>query len=268
MPTPAPTWLLLQGRRIGQLARDLDRHNALSAANAMAFDAFLSLIPLLAIAGWVLERLHREGNVVLSSLLQAAPGPAQSLAAAEFLRLSSGQGAIPPISLVVFLYVTSSGLSTAISELETIAGSVHRPWWRRRLLAASGVIFVIVAVIVIAAVAIAIAGALGEVASRVIGVMMPIGITVGMLSLLFWVAVDRPKVKRVVLPGALVAVGLWALSSAGFSIYVKTLARYATLYGSLAAVAILMFWLWLLSLAVLVGAEINRQLEGRQHPEG
>jgi membrane protein len=55
---------------------------------------------------------------------------------------------------------------------------------------------------------------------------------------------------------------LWVLASALFSMYVATLSRYATLYGSLAAVAIFLFWLWLLALSLLVGGEVNAQLEG------
>jgi membrane protein len=43
---------------------------------------------------------------------------------------------------------------------------------------------------------------------------------------------------------------------------VRTLTNYAVFYGSLAAVAVLLVWLWLASLAILVGAELNAQLEG------
>ncbi|AUX46261.1 uncharacterized protein SOCE26_077660 [Sorangium cellulosum] len=51
----------------------LDRHNAPRAASAMAFDAFLSLIPLAAFAGYVLSRSHEWSDVVVRPLLQAAP---------------------------------------------------------------------------------------------------------------------------------------------------------------------------------------------------
>jgi membrane protein len=47
-----------------------------------------------------------------------------------------------------------------------------------------------------------------------------------------------------------------------FGLYVSTLADYAAFYGSLAAVAVLLVWLWLTSFAILVGAELNSQLEG------
>lgn len=70
------------------------------------------------------------------------------------------------------------------------------------------------------------------------------------------------RVKRRVLPGAALAVVLWLVISWAFGLYVSTLAEYAVFYGSLAAVAVLLVWLWLTSLAILVGAELNSQLEG------
>jgi membrane protein len=65
-----------------------------------------------------------------------------------------------------------------------------------------------------------------------------------------------------VLPGAALAVALWIVVSWAFSLYLRTLASYTVYYGSLAAVAVLLVWLWLISLAILIGAELNSQLEG------
>ncbi|MBX3186595.1 MAG: YihY/virulence factor BrkB family protein [Labilithrix sp.] len=70
------------------------------------------------------------------------------------------------------------------------------------------------------------------------------------------------QLKRRVLPGAVLAVVLWMVISWAFGLYVSSLAEYAVFYGSLAAVAVLLVWLWLTSLSILVGAELNSQLEG------
>jgi uncharacterized BrkB/YihY/UPF0761 family membrane protein len=70
------------------------------------------------------------------------------------------------------------------------------------------------------------------------------------------------QVRRRVLPGALLAVALWIVISWGFGLYLQTLASYTVYYGSLAAVAVLLVWLWLMSLAILIGAELNSQFEG------
>jgi membrane protein len=87
--------------------------------------------------------------------------------------------------------------------------------------------------------------------------------SVAALATFYWFSVRHPsRVKRRVVPGALLAVALWLLISWAFSLYVTTLTDYAVFYGSLAAVAVMLVWLWLTSLAILVGAELNAQLEG------
>ncbi len=71
-----------------------------------------------------------------------------------------------------------------------------------------------------------------------------------------------PNVRRRVWPGALTAIVSWLLVSWAFGAYAVSIADYAFYYGSLAAVAILLVWLYLTSLALVVGAEVNAQLEG------
>jgi membrane protein len=62
-------------------------------------------------------------------------------------------------------------------------------------------------------------------------------------------------------PGTVLAVVLWLAASAGFSVYVATFASYNKTWGSLAAVIVLLTWLWLTSLAMLLGAEVNAEAE-------
>jgi membrane protein len=92
--------------------------------------------------------------------------------------------------------------------------------------------------------------------------IMPASILVGLVAAFFRIAIRRPRLpQRRVVPGAMVTVLLWALCSMLFSVYVAELAQYATLYGNLATVAILMLWLWLLSMSLIVGGEVNAELE-------
>jgi membrane protein len=76
-------------------------------------------------------------------------------------------------------------------------------------------------------------------------------------------AVEHPQgMKRHYWPGAFTAVTAWLAVSWGFSAYVKSLANYAVYYGGLAAVAVLLVWLYLTALTLVIGAEVNAQLEG------
>jgi uncharacterized BrkB/YihY/UPF0761 family membrane protein len=98
---------------------------------------------------------------------------------------------------------------------------------------------------------------------RVLALLLSLAGAVGGLCGFYRFSVSHSaRVKRRVLPGALLAVLLWIVVTWAFGFYVQTLASYAVFYGSLAAVAVLLVWLWLVSLAILVGAELNSQFEG------
>jgi membrane protein len=76
-------------------------------------------------------------------------------------------------------------------------------------------------------------------------------------------AVEHPPgMKRHVWPGAITAILSWLLVSWAFGNYAVSIGDYALYYGSLAAVAVLLVWLYLSSLTLVIGAEVNAQLEG------
>jgi membrane protein len=82
------------------------------------------------------------------------------------------------------------------------------------------------------------------------------------LAALYRYAPDRDKPKwSWSSPGSVVATVLWVLASVGFSIYVNAFANYNKTYGALAGIIILMFWLYLTAFVVLVGAELNAEME-------
>ncbi len=70
--------------------------------------------------------------------------------------------------------------------------------------------------------------------------------------------------NRRVWPGTLAAIVCWLVVSWGFGVYAASIANYAIFYGSLTAVAVLLIWLYLTSLCLMVGVELNALLEGRR----
>jgi membrane protein len=72
--------------------------------------------------------------------------------------------------------------------------------------------------------------------------------------------VDPPR-WRFLTPGSVLAVALWLVASAGFAAYVSMFGSYNKAWGSLAAVVIMLIWLWLGGLALLFGAEVNAEAE-------
>ena len=95
------------------------------------------------------------------------------------------------------------------------------------------------------------------------GLMLVLGMV--LLAGFYRYAVEHPAgVRRRVWPGTFTAVGSWLIVSWGFGLYAVSMSSYALYYGSLAAVAVMMVWLYLTSLSLVVGAEVNAYLERRR----
>jgi membrane protein len=87
----------------------------------------------------------------------------------------------------------------------------------------------------------------------------------GLLFAFAWVLflgpnVDHPR-WHFITPGAVIAVVIWLVASGLFAVYVSMFSSYNKAWGSLAAVIIMLTWLWLSALALLFGAEVNAEAE-------
>jgi membrane protein len=74
-----------------------------------------------------------------------------------------------------------------------------------------------------------------------------------------------PRSWRAILPGAVMATAMWFLTTLAFGWYVTRFANYSEVYGSLGAGIALLFWLYIVSLSVLCGAEFNAQFDSQLH---
>jgi membrane protein len=81
-------------------------------------------------------------------------------------------------------------------------------------------------------------------------------------SLLYYATpnVRQPRFRWFTM-GGLVALVVWVAASAAFAFYVATFSSYSKTYGSLAAVVVFLVWLWISNIAVLLGAELNAEIE-------
>jgi len=167
--------------------------------------------------------------------------------------------------------------SNAIYEVEE-----GRPFWKRRplqigvtLLMVLLLALVVLALILSGPVAEAVAGALGlsETALSVYGLAKwPVValVVIVQLAILYYVS---PNVKlpgfKWITPGSVLALALALLASLAFAFYVSNFGSYEKTYGTLGGVVSFLVWLWIVNIAVLLGAELNAELErGRELAAG
>jgi membrane protein len=261
-------WLVARGLII---TRD-----TFQAASAMAFDLFLAAIPMLALAGWLFAAMSQGSDAVLTSaslLVDLTPQEVRTLIWHQLGQFSVT--AVAPVALLSALWMASSAFNTLMSVLEVTVTAARRTWWQRRLIALACVVLSIVLFMVSGTAAVTLAGgpstvarllARGELpfldrASHFLLLGLVLLIATSLLAGFFRIAVNRPGVRRRVWPGALLSVLASGSASVAFAYYAGHLARFALFYGALSAVAITLGWLWIMCLTLLLGAELNLQLE-------
>jgi membrane protein len=180
-----------------------------------------------------------------------------------------------------------SGAGGILSIMDALNRCYHvkdaRPWWKQRLIALG--LTITIAALTIMALAIVLYGGdiVDFVASRV-GlssvsvaawhiVQWPIALFFVVLSfaLLYYWGPDTEQKWQWITPGSVVGVAVWIGASLLFRVYLHYFNSYGKTYGSLGAVIVLLFWLYISGMAILVGGEINSEIENaaaeRGHPE-
>lgn len=279
------TWKL-SGLTLKQLAQrvwaEISEDDVFGRAAQLSYYFLLSLFPLLlflmTLLGYFASSSSQLRSNLLNSLSAVMPSSALDLVQATLTEVTSqaGGGKLS-FGLLAALWAASNGMG-AISETLNIAFEVkeRRPWWKIRLISIA--LTLLLAVLIISALVLVLYG--GQIAELVMGaagygnsaVMIwkvgqwPIVFLFLLIALaaLYYFAPDlRKPAKRWqwITPGAVVAIVLWLVVSLAFRIYLNFFNSYSATYGSLGAVIILMLWFYLSGLAILVGGEINSELE-------
>ncbi len=87
-------------------------------------------------------------------------------------------------------------------------------------------------------------------------------VVICMFTVLFYAAPNaRVGGVQRVLPGVVVGLAVWVAASAAFALYVANFGSYDKTYGALGGVVVLLVWFWLTNVALLLGLELNAELE-------
>jgi membrane protein len=256
---------------------EVKEDNVSLLAAGVAFYAMLAIFPaiiaVVTIYGMVADPDQVETQV--GEFAKSLPSGADELLTNQLTSVATaGRQALSiglVISLLALLWSVSSGVQGLIKSLNVIYDEKEtRGFVKLRGLS----LLLTLGAIVVAVVALALItvfpsvidrvglGQAGQVAASVARWVVLAVLVLLALGVVYRLGPDRANPRwRWVSVGAVVALVLWLLGSVGFSFYVDNFGKYNQTYGALAAVIILLLWLFLSAFAVLLGAEFNAESE-------
>jgi membrane protein len=270
---PGRGWLDILRRVKGQLERDRLSIIAAGVAFYALLAIFPSLLAVVAIYGLAADpaEIERQANGMRSMM---PPKAADMLLGQLHGLIQTDRGALgfgAAVGVLLALWSASAGVRTLMEALNVAYDERERRGFLRfystaLFLTLAGIVAVIVAIGIVVAVPIVL-GFLGL--SSVVDAIVryarwPLVAAFVMfgLAVLYRYGPSRNQPRWAwVSWGAVIATALWLAGSAAFSLYVTRFGNYNETYGSAAAVVILLMWLLLSAYAVLIGAEVNAEME-------
>lgn len=271
-------WRLLQRASVAAY-----EDNCLGIAKGAAYSALLSFFPVLGSLAAILIQVNAEPvlRIIYRLLGQVIPPGSEEAVNAQFRIVGS-----KPVSLLVLASLLSlwAASGAMISLMEGFQAAYQLPsgrsFIRQRAVA---VLLVFAAALPVVGGSILIffgrqtektfllwLGFLSEGAEfrgpvifvgRLVRYVTAVASIVLATGLLYFFGPNRPMKLRRVWPGAFLATVLWLLATSGFAWYVRNVAHYNVLYGSVGAAIALLVWMYLLAIIALFGCEYNAQKE-------
>jgi membrane protein len=235
------------------------------------FPGILVLLALLGLAG------QDAQQTLITNVQELAPGSLRDVLENGIKSLQEGQntaGAVAIVSLLAALW-SASGYIAAFMRASNAIYDVPegRPIWKTTPLRVALTLLVTV-LLSVCALAVVVTGAIAQRVGDLVGLgsatvtawdiakWPALAVVVSfMFALLYWASPNAKQGFRWVTPGGALAVVLWIAASAGFAFYVANFGSYNKTYGSLATVIVFLVWLWISNVALLLGAELNAELE-------
>ncbi|WP_419728044.1 YihY/virulence factor BrkB family protein [Lichenicola sp.] len=254
-----------------------NQDRVMAEAASVTFYGLLALFPALAslisIYGLITDPASLSDQ--LKGLGGVIPGGGLDIIKAQVTALTSsghkalGFGAI--VGLATSLWSANAGMKSLFDALNVVYHEKEKRSFVKLTLTSlaftlGAVAFIIVALLAVVAVPLVLAFVgLGEVSGTVLDVArwpFMVAVLTGTLALIYRYGPSRNRARwQWVSWGSAVAAVLWVVVSLAFSYYVANFGSYNKTYGSLGAVVGFMTWIWISSIVVLMGAELNAELE-------
>jgi membrane protein len=256
----------------------LDRTRTFGLAAETAFWLFLSLLPLLAIAGLVAARLSIENWQELTPIIESFPPAPREFVTSELLKVAEwDEGTVGLGGTITFLWLASSGVHAIFDALEIESGA-ERPWIRQRSLALATCFLLSISIAILAILGPGVEAVFSEIGrrapllagvgelswgGRLVRGAVGLGVLILQIYGLYWLGIPSRARKRMPLwPGAVVTGVLQLILSFGYGWYISTMGTGTAYTAGLTIVGLILTALYLFVVALLVGAAVNRKLGG------
>ncbi|HEY8316598.1 MAG TPA: YihY/virulence factor BrkB family protein [Gaiellaceae bacterium] len=257
------------------------QNNATMLASALAYSSFFAIPSVLIVATGLFTLIAGPQTIthLINHLHGVIPSQASSLLGKSLHRADAHPGtslAMTIVGFVLAVWAVTGAMNSYMTALNIAYDRKDkRSFVKKRIVAAKmaavlGVAFALVAVLTL----------FGPVVEH--SIASRIGAAGGVLNIAWWIAqwpillgglliafatllylgpdVEQPE-WRFLTPGSFVAALLWILASGLFAVYTATFSSYNKTWGALSAVIVMLTWLWLTAMALLLGAEINAEVE-------
>ena len=247
-------------------------------AAALTYYSVLSIFPALLV---LISLIDLTGQSTIPGLLdnldQVAPSSVNDILRDAITNLQQTQGSawiVALVGLAAALWSASAYVAAFMRASNAIYDVPEgRPVWKTvpiRL----GVTVLVMLLLAVSAFAVVATGGLADRIGRLLGIgsaavtawdiaKWPVLLLLVsfMFALLYWASPNAKQGFRWVTPGGILAVVVWLVASVAFALYVANFSSYNKTYGSLAGAIIFLVWLWISNIAILLGAELNAELE-------
>ncbi|QRM30110.1 YihY/virulence factor BrkB family protein [Microvirga sp. VF16] len=270
---PARGWKDILWRTYEEFGKD----RIMSVAAGVTYYALLAVFPAIAALVSIYGLFANPATIQdhLNTLSGVLPGGALDIIREQIIRIASQGGGTLGFGFIfglgLSLWSANAGMKAIFDALNIVYGEEEkRSFIKLNLLSltftlgAIGFILFALAGIVVLPIILNFVG-IGSGAETWLALarwpLLLIGIVLG-LSLIYRFGPSRDKAEwKWVTPGGLIAAVLWLAASMLFSWYVASFGSYNETYGSLGAVIGFMTWIWISTMIVLLGAEINAEME-------
>jgi membrane protein len=252
--------------------------DVLSLAAQQAYYFFFALFPallaLLALASFFpVQNLTDELTAMLG---RVAPGEVVKIVSEEMMKIShADSGGILTLAFLFTLWSSSAAMLSMITTLNAAYDVTDsRPWWKTRLIAIGLTIglavFILVSMTLIIAgptLATHIASTVGlgpafEWTWKILQWPLVFVLVASAVALVYYFAPDVEQDLGWITPGSVFATVLWLVVSLGFKFYLTSLGKGTyEAYGVIGSVMVLLLWFYLSGVAILLGAELNAEIE-------